>query len=104
VLSDDDIHRLAAVQLVAEEDVRAFVAEHAGEEAARRLPMRFQPQGQLTDPDKVFWIPLPVLEPDGVYVAVGFMFGHDDPDEMLAWKPRWHACRGPMAREELEAL
>jgi hypothetical protein len=88
--------------LLSDEEVLAAVREHAGAEAASRVPMRLQPSGPVPQ-GKVFRMPVPL--PDGRYLAVSFEFGHDDPVyPEFAWKPAWRSVDGPLTREELEQL
>jgi hypothetical protein len=84
-----------------DEDVLAVIREFAGEEALDTFPLRYEPVNGAAD-DRVLIRPVPC--PDGRYLAVSFRFGHEDPDEMISWKPEWLGVDGPFTREELEAF
>jgi hypothetical protein len=86
-----------------EEEVLAFVAQHAGPAAAAGVATRFEPrEGQPHPGNRVFVTPVDLG--DGVYLALAWMFGYPDPDEARSWKVRWHSAGGPFGSAGLEAF
>lgn len=84
-----------------DEDVLEVIRAHAGEEALGTFPMRYEPVNGVTA-DRV--LIRPVQCRDGRYLAVSFRIGHEDPDEMVSWKPEWLGIDGPFTLPELEAF
>jgi hypothetical protein len=108
-VTEDELYQQATGQLPAaavdgdlsDDHVRTLVARYAGQDVADALATRFEPQdGQPHPGDRVFVTPVKLL--DGKFLALAWMFGQPDPDEVRNWKVRWHSVRGPLSLDELK--
>jgi hypothetical protein len=90
------------VRMMTDDEVLDVLSEFGVETEPPPFPMRMEPSGAEHPGDKVFRFPVPL--PDGNYLAVSWMFGYPDPDEMINYKVRWQSVDGPFTRDALEAF
>lgn len=84
-----------------EEEVAAALSEYGLGLAALPYTRSEPKDGQEHPGDRVFLFPVELA--DGRYLAVAWMMGYPDADEMSSCKHRWQHVAGPFTRPELEA-
>lgn len=84
-----------------EEEVASALGEYGLPLTALPYTRAEPKDGQGHPGDRVFLFPVELA--DGRYLAVSWMMGYPDADEMANCKLRWESVDGPFTRPELEA-